>query len=80
MANNKNETSKAAEDRVEVYIERGAANDDPNFYVSVNCVNYVLPRGKKSVVPAHVAEEVARSKRAREKMDETIEQMLEASK
>jgi hypothetical protein len=80
MANNENKASKTAEERVEVYIERGAANDDPNLFVSVNGVNYLLPRGKKSLVPAHVAEEIARSKRARDKMDETIDKMLEASK
>lgn len=80
MASNENKASKTAEERVEVYIERGSANDDPNFYVSINGVNYLLPRGKKSMVPAHVAEEIARSKRARDKMDETIDKMLEASK
>lgn len=80
MANNENKASKPAEERVEVYIERGSANDDPNLFVSVNGVNYLLPRGKKSLVPAHVAAEIERSKRARDKMDETIEQMLEASK
>ncbi len=84
MANNENKASKAAEtakeERVEVFIERGSANDDPNFLISVNGVNYVLPRGKKSKVPAHVAAEYERSKRAKDKMDETVEQMLEASK
>ena len=84
MATNENKTPKAAEkakdDRVEVYIERGYANDDPNFFVSVNGVNYLLPRGKKSMVPAHVAAEIERSKKAKDKLDETMEQMLEASK
>ena len=80
MANNENNVSKPAEDRVEVFVERGYANDDPNLFVSVNGVNYILPRGKKSLVPAHVAEEIERSKRAKEKLDETMEQMLEASK
>ena len=84
MATNENKASKAAEkakdDRVEVYIERGYANDDPNFFVSVNGVNYLLPRGKKSMVPAHVAAEIERSKKAKDKLDETMEQMLEASK
>ena len=80
MANNENKVSKPAEDRVEVFVERGYANDDPNLFVSVNGVNYILPRGKKSLVPAHVAEEIERSKRAKEKLDETMEQMLEASK
>ena len=84
MANNENKASKPAvapkEDRVEVFVPKGYANDDPNFFVSVNGVNYLLPRGKKSMVPAHVAAEVERSKRAQERLDENMEQMLEASK
>ena len=80
MANNENKASKTKEERVEVFIERGYANDDPNLFVSVNGVNYLLPRGKKSMVPAHVAEEIERSKKAKNKLDETVEQMLEASK
>ena len=68
------------EDRVEVFVPKGYANDDPNLFVSVNGVNYLLPRGKKSMVPAHVAAEIERSKRAAEKQDEKMEQMLEASK
>ena len=84
MANNENKASKPAEtvkdDRVEVFVPKGYANDDPNFFVSVNGVNYLLPRGKKSMVPAHVAAEVERSKRAQEILDEKMEQMLEASK
>jgi ribosomal protein L9 len=84
MANNENKATKPAEtvmeDRVEVFVPKGYANDDPNLFVSVNGVNYLLPKGKKSQVPAHVAAEIERSKRAAEKQDEKMEQMLEASK
>ena len=82
MANNENKASKPMEkdNRVEVFIPKGYANDEPNLFVSVNGVNYLLPKGKKSMVPAHVAAEIERSKKAQEKMDENIEQMLEASK
>ena len=84
MATTENKASKPAqtpkENRVEIFVPKGYANDDPNFFVSVNGVNYLLPRGKKSMVPAHVADEIERSKKAQERMDENIEQMLEASK
>ena len=84
MATNENKAPKATatpkEDRVEIFIEKGYANDDPHLFVSVNGVNYLLPKGKKSMVPAHVAEEIERSKRAAQKQDEKMEQMLEASK
>lgn len=78
MDNNENNAS-TAEERVEVFIERGYANDEPNLFVSVNGVNYLLPRGKKSLVPAHVAAEIERSKKAKEKLDENVEKMLEAA-
>lgn len=84
MANTENKASKPAvttkDNRVEVFIPKGYANDDPNLFVSVNGVNYLLPKGKKSLVPAHVAAEIERSKRAAELQDEKIDQMLEASK
>ena len=80
MATNENKASKPVEDRVEVFVSKGYANDDPNLFVSVNGVNYLLPKGKKSMVPAHVAAEIERSKRAAERQDEKMEQMLEASK
>ena len=84
MANNENKASKPAEiakeNRVEVFVPKGYANDEPNVLIGVNGVNYLLPRGKKSLVPDFVAEEFNRTQRAQEKMDENIEQMLEASK
>lgn len=80
MANTENKAAKPAEDRVEVFVPKGYANDEPNLFVSINGVNYLLPKGKKSLVPAHVAAEIERSKKAQERLDENIEQMLEASK
>ena len=71
---------KAVEDRVDVYIPRGNTNEEPNFFVSVNGVNYLLPKGKTSKVPAHVKDEIERAQRAQEKLDATIDKMLEASK
>ena len=78
MANNENKAPK--DNRVELSVPKGYANDDPNLFISVNGVNYVLPRGKKSMVPDFVAAEFYRSQKAQEKLDEKVEQMLEASK
>ena len=88
MAKNENKAENKTEavveavkdDRVEVFVPRGYANDDPNMFISINGVNYLLPRGKKSMVPAHVAEEFYRSQRAQERLDQNMEQMLEAYK
>lgn len=62
--------AKAKNDRVEVFVPRDSANQDPNYFVAVNGVNYILPRGKRSQVPDFVAEEYDRSKGAEEKMYE----------
>ncbi len=84
MANKENKapetTAEVKDERVEIFVPRGYANEDPNLLISVNDVNYVLPRGKKSLVPKCVAYEFHRSQKAQEKLDETMEQMLEASK
>ena len=84
MSNNENTASKTTatvkDKRVELFVPKGYANDDPNHLISINGVNYVLPKGKKSMVPDFVAEEYYRSQRAQAKLDEKMEQMLEASK
>ena len=80
MANNENKATKPADNRVEIFVPKGYANDEPNLLIGVNGVTYLLPKGKKSTVPDFVAEEFYRSQRAQDKLDETMEQMLEASK
>ena len=84
MANTENKASKPTEtvkdNRVEVFVPKGYANDDPNLLIGVNGVNYLLPRGKKSLVPDFVAEEFNRTLAAQERLDKNMEQMLEASK
>ena len=47
-------TNHNTEERVEVFIPKGLANDDPNFYISINDVDYLLPKGQTSLVPPHV--------------------------
>lgn len=62
------ETQK--EKRVEIYVPRAAANEDPNLFVSVNGVNYILPKGKTSLVPPHVKAEIERGRKAETAADE----------
>ena len=73
-------TAKAADNRVDIFIPRGYANDEPNLLVSVNGKNYLLPKGKTSTVPPEVAYEIERSRRAAEKLDKTIDNLLAAGK
>ena len=76
----KNEVTVPEEDRVEIFVPRGYANDEPNLPIIVNGVNYLLPKGKTSKVPKHIAEEFYRSQKAQTKLDERIDQLIEASK
>lgn len=67
-------------ERVEVMIPRTSGNNDPNLFVGVNGVSYILPRGKKSLVPPAVAAEVERAMAAQEKMYEEQEALLQKAK
>lgn len=68
------------EKRVALTIPRGAANDEPNVFISVNGVGYLLPKGKTSMVPPFVKAEYDRSVAAQNKMDEHVDELLEAAK
>ena len=68
------------EKKVKVFIPKGYANDEPNLFVSVNGKNYLLPKGKESMVPQEIYDEIMRSRKAEDIMDQHIEEMQEASK
>ena len=68
------------EERVEIFVPKGYANDEPNMLISVNGVNYLLPKGKTSNVPKFIAEEFYRSQKAQEALDKHVDEMLEAAK
>ncbi len=55
---------------VEVMIPRRGEREDPNLFIGVNGVNYILPRGKRSTVPASVAYEIDRAESARDAIDD----------
>lgn len=64
------------EERVEVFIPRGSANEEPNLFVAVNGVNYLLPKGQTSLVVKAVAKELELSRKAQQRQDRNIDQML----
>lgn len=72
-------TTKNEDKRVEVFVPKGAVNEDPNLVIGINGVNYVLPRGKKSMVPDFVKAEYDRSIAAQEKYDATVDELLDAA-
>ena len=58
-------TTTNKEEKVELYIEPGYDKDDPNEFISVNGINYVLPKGETSMVPPWVKAEYERSRKAK---------------
>ena len=65
--------------REDIHIPKGFAAEEPNLLVGINGVNYILPKGKTSSVPAFVAAEIRRAQKAQNRMDETIDQLMEAA-
>jgi hypothetical protein len=65
---------------VDLFIPKGYANDEPNLFISVNGVNFLLPKGKTSKVPPYIKEEYERSQRAQQALDEKSEALLEKAK
>lgn len=72
------ESKKTGLKRIEISIPRGSDREDPNLFVAINGTNYLLPRGKKSTVPAEVAAEIERSERARDALDATMDALQRA--
>lgn len=68
------------DERVEIFVPKGNANDDPNLLVGINNKTYILPRGKTSKVPQEVAFEIRRAIAAQDAADKRIDALLEASK
>lgn len=64
-----------ADDRVDLFIPRGQANDEPNLLISINGVNYLLPKGKTSRVKQCVADEYYRAVRAKDRYDRRVGEM-----
>ena len=69
------------EPKVDVYVPRAASpNEEQTLFISVNGVNYLLPKGKTSRVPKPVADEYYRSLAAQETVDRRREALIEKAK
>ncbi len=64
-----------ATEYVDLFIPRGYANDDPNEFISINGVNFILPKGKTSKVPLYVKEEYDRAVAAETALNERIDEL-----
>ena len=75
MATKNEKTAEIKEERVEIFVPKGSAHDEPNLLISVNGKNWLLPRGKTSKVPPVVAYEFRRSQRAQERLDAKMDEL-----
>lgn len=57
----KTNATEAAPQRVKVTIPRARKGEDPNFFVGINGVNYIMPKGQTVEVPPEVAYEIERA-------------------
>ena len=62
--------------RVEVFVPKGFAGEEPNLMMGLNGVNYLLPRGKTSMVPQAVADEIERSRKAQTLLDQKMDALM----
>ena len=67
--------TKTTPEREEIYIPKGYLHDEPNLYVGVGGIGYLLPRGITSLVPPEVAYEIKRSLKAQERLDRKSESL-----
>ena len=68
------------EAREEIFIPRALDGEERSLFVSVNGINYLLPKGKTSLVPGEVAAEIRRSWAAQNAWDDRAEAMAEVQK
>lgn len=66
--------------RVSLQVPRGRPGEDPNLFISVNGVNYLLPRGEKSIVPPEVAAEYERSCMEQDRFYDEMERREQAAR
>ena len=75
-----NEKTTTKDERVEVFIPKGLANDDPNLYVSVNGENFLLPKGQASKVPPYIKAAIERSYGAQAFQEKRSNALIEKTK
>lgn len=75
-----NEKTTNKDDRVEVFVPKGAANDDPNLFVSINGENFLIPKGEVSLVPPYIKAAIERSHSAQAFQEKRSNALIEKTK
>ena len=80
MANEKTTKTENNEERVEVFVPKTYASDDPNEYLCINGKEFLLPRGEYSTVPLYVKKALDRKNRAMSIQDKRSAKLVEKTK
>lgn len=67
-------------DSVKITLPRARKGEAEDLFVSINGVNYLVPKGKTVEVPDFVAEEIRRAQAAEDYMFDDKEQRLSTEK
>ena len=59
-------TTETTKNTVRITLPRARAGEDPTYFVAINGVNYLIPKGKAVDVPPAVAAEINRAQAAEE--------------
>ena len=70
-------SKRPKDNKEEIFIPRAVDGEERSLFVSVNGVNYLLPKGKTSKVPPEVAYEVRRSMAAQAAWDDKAEALAD---
>lgn len=65
----------ATKEKVKVTIPRAKGHEDPNLFVCINGMAYLIPKGKTSEVPPEVAYEIERARGAEEFFYEAADEL-----
>ena len=61
-----------------VLLPRAYGHESPNLFVGINGKNYLLPKGKESLVPPEVAKELRRAMAAQEMQETSADRLAKA--
>lgn len=72
-------TEKKETGKVKITLPRAKKGEDPNLFVGINGVNYLVPKGKTSEVPPEVAAEIERAQSAEAYMYDKADELKSAN-
>lgn len=58
-----------------ISLPRARMGEEENFFVGINGVNYLIPKGKANDVAPEVAEEIRRAQAADDRMHDRAEEL-----